>query len=390
MGEAQEQQVHIMVQESKEASSFEEANVNHQSTTPQLKQYKWWIQMAIFSIFVLSGQSAATLLGRLYYNEGGKSKWMVTLIQPAGFPILLPFLLASRTKNRNSQNSQTSQRLSTLTLISLYLFLGLSLTGDAWLYSVGLRYLPVSTFSLICASQLGFNALFSFFLNSLKFTPFILNSLVLLTISTIILVFQNETSSSKNAPHGKYVIGFLSTVGAAAGYAFILSVTQLSFKKILKRESFKEVIDVIFYESFVATCATLVGLFASGEWKSLRKEMEEFGLGKTSYVVTLIWTALAWQVFAIGLVGLIFRVSSLFANVISTLSLPIVPVLAVVVFDDKMSGVKVIAMLFAIWGFASYIYQHYLDDLKSKNQSGGIVRSENLNEFSQIPLVERG
>jgi hypothetical protein len=31
-----------------------------------------------------------------------------------------------------------------------------------------------------------------------------------------------------------------------------------------------------------------------------------------------------------------------------------------------MNGVKVMAMLLAIWGFLSYIYQHYLDDAKSK------------------------
>ncbi|PRQ18622.1 putative purine permease, plant [Rosa chinensis] len=31
-----------------------------------------------------------------------------------------------------------------------------------------------------------------------------------------------------------------------------------------------------------------------------------------------------------------------------------------------MDAMKVIAMLLAIWGFLSYIYQHYLDDLKSK------------------------
>ena len=112
--------------------------------------------------------------------------------------------------------------------------------------------------------------------------------------------------------------------------------------------------------------------------------MEEFELGKLSYVMTLVWTAVSWQVFAVGSVGLIFKVSSLFANVISTLGLPIVPVLAVVFFHDKMYGVKVVAMLLAIWGFVSYVYQHYLDDLKSK------VEAENLNEGTEISLVERG
>ncbi|CAK9146320.1 unnamed protein product [Ilex paraguariensis] len=115
-------------------------------------------------------------------------------------------------------------------------------------------------------------------------------------------------------------------------------------------------------------CAILVGLFVSGEWRNLRREMREYELGNVSYIMNLVWTAVTWQVFSIGAVGLIFKVSSLFSNVISTLGLPIVPVLAVFIFHDKMSGVKVIAMLLAIWGFASYIYQHYLDDLELKDE----------------------
>lgn len=120
------------------------------------------------------------------------------------------------------------------------------------------------------------------------------------------------------------------------------------------------------YPSFVATCGCVVGLFASGEWRSLSKEMKEYKEGKVSYMMTLIFTAVTWQVASIGLLGLIFEVSSLFSNVISTLTSPVVPILAVIFFHDKMDGIKAMAMLLAIWGFLSYIYQQYLDDSKSK------------------------
>ncbi|KAK1303401.1 putative purine permease 11 [Acorus calamus] len=129
------------------------------------------------------------------------------------------------------------------------------------------------------------------------------------------------------------------------------------------------------YTAFVATSASVVGLFASGEWRTLKGEMEGFEKGKVSYVMILVWTAVAWQVASVGVVGLIFEVSSLFSNVISTLSLPVVPVFAVIFFHDKINGVKVIAMLLAIWGFASYIYQHYIDDAKAKKAR------------SQVPLL---
>ncbi|KAI4368107.1 hypothetical protein MLD38_016705 [Melastoma candidum] len=94
----------------------------------------------------------------------------------------------------------------------------------------------------------------------------------------------------------------------------------------------------------------------------LRQEMELFGLGKLSYVMTLTWTAITWQVCTIGVGGLIYEVSSVFTNVISALGLPIVPVLAMVFFHDRMDGVKAISMVLAIWGFLSYVYQQYLDE----------------------------
>ncbi|KAJ0081759.1 hypothetical protein Patl1_10126 [Pistacia atlantica] len=121
----------------------------------------------------------------------------------------------------------------------------------------------------------------------------------------------------------------------------------------------------------------------SGEWKGLSQEMEGFKLGKVSYLMTLIWTAVCWQVFSIGAIGLIFEVSSVFSNVISTLGLPVVPVLAVVFFKDKMSGLKVGALILAVWGFVSYVYQHYLDDCKSK------FDSRNANDAAKASIVER-
>ncbi|TXG54362.1 hypothetical protein EZV62_019618 [Acer yangbiense] len=335
---------------------------------PKLKHYKWWLRVSVYVVFLVAGQSTATLIGRLYFDKGGNSKWMATFVQSAGFPILLPlvfFFSSSTTKS-------TRPKLSTL--VFLYTAFGLLLTGDNLMYSYGLLYLPVSTYSLLCATQLAFNATFSFFLNSQKFTSFILNSLVLLTISASLLAVNSDSETTSGiGSRGTYIIGFLCTLGASATYSLYLSLLQLSFEKVIKTETFSAVVDMQIYSSFVATCGCVVGLFASGEWKDLSKEMRDYEEGRVSYLMTLIWTAITWQISSVGLLGLIFEVSSLFSNVISTLALPVVPILAVIFFHDKMDGVKVIAMLLAIWGFLSYIYQHYLDDSKShKNESKAI------------------
>ncbi|XP_027086748.1 purine permease 21-like [Coffea arabica] len=365
MEEARKQPSCTTSTEAKEILPTENIKTPLQSNARWLRTYKWWFQVAIYILFLLSGQAVGTLLGRLYFDKGGNSTWLATLTLTMGFPMLLPFRFHSSLQNHNADYSRVQQP-SVLVLTSIYVFLGLCTAGDSVLYSLGLKYLPVSTYSLICASQLAFNAVFAFFLNAQKLTFFIINSLVLLTISSIVLVIHNDTEDSSNNSKNKYTLGIICTVAASALYAFVLSFTELTCQKILKSKTFRVIIDLTFYESLVATLAIVVGLFASGEWKSLKSEMQDFRLGKVSYIMTILWTGISWQVFNIGCNGLIFKVSSLFSNVISVVGLPVDPVLAVVVFHDKVTAAKVVSLLLALWGFMSYAYQHYLDDLKAK------------------------
>ncbi|KAK0579454.1 hypothetical protein LWI29_026529 [Acer saccharum] len=380
MGEVQELQLHVMGEEDKEAKLPERGSVSDETVAQRSTNFRRWIRIAIYTFLVLSGQAAATLLGRQYYDKGGKSKWLATLVQLVGFPILLPFYCIQLSKSPERETIIQTERPSFSVLTSIYVSLGLLTAADCYLYSVGLLYLPVSTYSLICASQLAFNACFSFFLNSLKFTPFVLNSLFLLTISSTLLVFQNDDSTdTTDTSKGKYAIGFICTVAASAGYGLVLSLLQLAFKKVIKSKTFTAVLDMIVYTNLVASCVIVVGLFASSEWKSLAQEMEEYKLGKVSYVMNLVWTAITWQVFSIGSVGMIIEASSLFANAISVLGLPIVPVLAVIFFHDKMNGLKVISTLLAIWGFLSFVFQHYLNDSEEdKEAKHGCVQNEPL------------
>jgi len=362
-------------------NSNRSTNVTQQLQHPRFKTYKWWLRVSLYIIFLLAGQSAATLLGRLYYDDGGNSKWMATLVQSAGFPLLFPLLFCFSTQKQdklttqlNNDSHKTKPKFSTL--VFLYLAFGLILTGDNLMYSYGLLYLPVSTYSLLCATQLGFNAVFSFFLNSQKFTAFIFNSIVLLTISASLLAVNADSEDQTGLSREKHIIGFFFTIGASATFSLYLSLVQLAFEKVIKRETFTAVLDMQIYPSLVATCACVVGLFASGEWKSLEKESKDYEKGRVSYIMTLLWIAVTWQISSIGMLGLIFEVSSLFSNVIGTLAYPIVPILAVMFFHDKVNGVKVIALLLAVWGFLSYVYQHYVDHKKAEeDKSNGLVLS---------------
>ncbi|KAE8721239.1 putative purine permease 11 [Hibiscus syriacus] len=256
-------------------------------------------------LFIVVGQAAAVLMGRYYYVQGGNSEWMATIVQTAGFPILfIPLFLL-----HPSQKLETSASPSIKVVALIYVVLGLLVAGDNMLYSVGLLYLSASTYSLICSTQLAFNAVFSYFLNSQKMTALILNSVGILVVG--------RSDCDLHVARG-----------------------DLCFDR---------------------------GSVCEREWKGLQQEMDGFDSGRVSYVLTLVWTAVSWQVCAIGVVGLIFTVSSLFSNIISTVSLVTTPLAALIVFHDKMSAVKVIAILMALCGFCSYIYQNYLDDANERN-----------------------
>lgn len=349
--------------------------------------------MLLNILLLLLGQSVAVLLGKMYFNNGGHGKWMGALVQTAGFPVLFLFLplihfpspspeaenLSITSSSYNINNKTLNPSLFTLILV--YFSLGCLLAIDNYLYSVGLLSLPISTYSLISATQLVFNAIFSSLINSEKLTILILNSVILITISASLVAIHPDSTDQRddddNKPGGlgkkAHVIGFISTVFASAFYALFLSLTQFSFEKILKKETFGVVFEMQIYTSLVSTFVCVVGLFWSSEWENLSYEMENFEKGRVVYVVSLVGAALAWQICTVGVVGLIYLVSSLFSNVVSMLSLPFVPVVAVLFYGEKMDGIKIVAMLLTAWGFVSYLYQQYIDDNKAKEKEIGTI-----------------
>ncbi|KAI3764550.1 hypothetical protein L2E82_14561 [Cichorium intybus] len=323
----------------------------------ELKRWQWWGLVFLNIAFLLIGQGTALILIRFYYEHGGESKWTATLAQNAGFPILfIPFILFPKMK-------EPATRSPPIVVFSVYFVLGALVASDHLLFSVGLAYLPVTTYSLICATKLSFSVLFSYFINSQKFTILIINSVVALSLSACLVGVSNYAPDPPVVDRTQYILGFLATLSASALYALLLSATQLSFHKFIKKETFAVVLELQIYTSFVATCFSLVGLFASGEWRWLRDELGSFNEGSLSYAMTLVWTAVAWQICSVGVVGLIFIVSSLFSNVISTLSLAISPLVVAVVYDYTLNGPRVIAVLLGFWGFFTYIYQHCVDEL---------------------------
>ncbi|KAG8373082.1 hypothetical protein BUALT_Bualt12G0133700 [Buddleja alternifolia] len=358
--------------------------------TPRPKSEKRWVPVVVYTGFVLFGQSGATLLTRLYYNEGGNTFFLSGLLETIGFPILIPFALYFSPKNLYINNNPTNDYQPSLLITSIvYLFLGLFQAASNVLYATGLQNLPVSTFSIISATELAFSAFFSFFLNAQKITRPILISLFLLTISSTLLIFKSNSDNSKESlKRRQLALGYSCTLLASALYALMMSMSQLASRKILGKENFRTVLNITIYQSFVETFVVLMALFASGDWYNLRNEMRSFGLGKGLYLVVTVMTAVAWQAFSVGAVGLIFEVSSLFSSVINTVGLPIMPILGAMFFHEKMDGMKVISIFLAIGGFASYVYQHYPDDSNTREGYEILLESDSNHPSSSAPSSE--
>lgn len=328
-------------------------------------------------LMLLVGEAMAPLLTRLYYNSGGNSLWMITLAQSAGAPLLvIPFLLTPRA----AAVGEPRPAPAASKMVAICVALGLVVGCDNLMYSYAMLYLPVSTFSLLAATQLAFNAVTSRLINAQRFTPLVVNSVVVLTFSAALLGVDDPSSSSSvgggaggdAVQRGKHAAGVVLTLSASAVYALILSLFEATFDKVIGAATPRWVLKMQISTNAVAATVSATALFASGEWRTIGGEMAAFKGGKAAYAATVVGVAVGWQAATLGAVRLIARVSSLFANVTGTLALPMVPVLAVALFGDKMTGTKVLAMLMAVWGFLSYVYQHYLDGRRAAAREGRV------------------
>lgn len=158
---------------------------------------------------------------------------MATLIQTAAFPLLFlsPFY--------SPRNNSTTTITSTTTLTLLNLSLGVLLAIGNILYAVDLQYLSLSSFSLLCATQLAFNAIFSFFIKSQKFTSLIFNSIALVTLSASLMhLILTEQTLKKAFQKESMLSDFyaLSLLRPRTLYFSLLS--NFRSKRFLKRNTF--------------------------------------------------------------------------------------------------------------------------------------------------------
>ncbi|CAH8389292.1 unnamed protein product [Eruca vesicaria subsp. sativa] len=342
------------------------------------------VLVIINTIILAIGNCGGPLMTRLYFINGGKRIWFSSFLQTSGSPIILLALLFSflirHRKQQEEQEGKTTLFIMKPPLFLASVFIGLLIGFDNYLYAYGLAYLPVSTSSLLISSQLAFTALFAFFMVKQRFTPFTINAVVLLTLGAGSLALHADGDKLAKETNKEYIIGFLMTVAAAVLYAFVLPLVELTYKKASQRISYTLVLEMQLVLCFVATCFCLVGMVADGDFKELGREAREFKLGgSTYYCVVVVFTAIIWQGFFLGSIGMIFCASSLVSGVLISALLPLTEVLAVLFFKEKFQAGKGVSLFLSLWGFVSYFYGQFKTEKKSQTQE---------EQQSQLPVTD--
>lgn len=103
--------------------------------------------------------------------------------------------------------------------------------------------------------------------------------------------------------------------------------------------------------------------------QGIPREASHFAIGETKYYLVLVATAIVWQFFFLGTVGLIFCANTLLTGVIIAVLIPVTEVLGVVFYNEKFSSEKGIALALSLWGLASYFYGEYLEVMEKKKAS---------------------
>lgn len=163
-------------------NQFQVGNESVEGRTP----WRHWLLVTMCLLAIVVGVSIENLLSRFYFTQGGHSLWLRSLMAFVGWPLLLvPLFLQPPTRS-------SLHALFDAKFVVALGFLGVLAAGMELLFSIGLSFLPLSTYSLITATPLAFNSVFSFILLKRRISPYALNSVVLLILSVIILGISND------------------------------------------------------------------------------------------------------------------------------------------------------------------------------------------------------
>ncbi|XP_074305387.1 purine permease 3-like [Silene latifolia] len=347
-----------------------------EETSRNMKKFMLILNCVVLAI----GISCGPLVMRLYYLHGGKSIWLSSWLETGGWPIMIVPLLVAYFRRRAVDRS--CKPVFITPLVALYAALvGLVAGAGDYCYAYGVKHIPVSTSSLILATQLAFTAGFAFILVKQKFTAFTVNAVALLTFGAIVLALHVSSDKPEGESSGQYYLGFFFTLASSALFAVMLPLIELSYKKARERVvdlNYSFVMEFQLVLSLSATAMCTVGMFASGDYKTYAQEIQEYKLGNAMFFVVLISSAILWQCFYLGAAGVIHYGSSLLSGIIIAVALPVTEIMAIIFYHEKFQVEKGVSLVLSLWGFLSYFYGEAKANKKRKKKSNLQLGSESV------------
>ncbi|KAF8023364.1 hypothetical protein BT93_F0769 [Corymbia citriodora subsp. variegata] len=315
------------------------------------------------------GTCGGPLLMRLYFVQGGTSVWLSSWLETGGWPFIFVPLAVAYSRRRTAEGPSAR-----LVLIDPFLFAASAVIGvltglDDYLYAYGVARLPASTSALLIATQLAFTAGFAFLLVRQQFTSYSINSVFLLTMGAGVLAMNASSDRPAGESEGAYYAGFFMTLGAAALYGFVLPLVELTYKKAKQAVTYSLVLEIQLVMCFFATAFGTVGMLVNKDFQAIPTEARKYELGEALYYLVLVWNAIVWQFFFLGVIGVIFYASSLFSGIMIAVLLPITEILAVICFHEKFQAEKGVSLALSLWGLASYFYGEFKHAKKEKERA---------------------
>ncbi|XP_057772991.1 purine permease 3-like [Salvia miltiorrhiza] len=304
-------------------------------------------------ILLAVGNCGGPLIMRLYFIRGGNRIWFSSWLETGGWPIILIPLLASYTSRRRRHAGAELFHIKPR-VFAAAAAIGV-LTGlDDYLYAYGVSKLPVSTTSLLVATQLGFTAAFAFLIVKQRFTAYSVNAVVLLTVGSVVLGLHAGGDRAEGESDREYWVGFFMTLSAAALYGLILPLVELTYKSAKQAITYTLVMEMQLVMCFFATVFCTAGMLINNDFQAISREAREYQLGQTKYYLVVVWSAIIWQCFFLGAIGVIFYSSSLLSAIIIHVLFPITQTLAIIFYHESFYAEKGVAFFLALWGFTSY------------------------------------
>lgn len=314
------------------------------------KSISYWVVLALSSSAMLVAFPASSILSRVYYTNGGASKWIISWVAVAGWPLTLLILFPTYFF------CKTSPTPLSLNLTLSYILLGFLSSADNLMYAYAYAYLPASTAALLASSSLVFSALFGYLIVNNTITTSITNAVVIITFAVTIIALDSDSDRYGNVTDAQYILGFVMDILGSALHGLIFALSELLFVKFLGRRSFHVVLEQQTMVSLFAFVFTTIGVIVSNDFQGMASEATIFKGGDISYYLVLIWSAITFQLGVLGSVAVLYISSTVLAGVLNAVRVPITSVAAVILLKDPMSGFKILSLVVTFWGFGSYIY----------------------------------